>query len=267
MSDNPSASRNRDSLLENFAAEVTSAAYAVALRHGVEDKWLDLQLELWEALKETVKKWKQEPPHFSDVPFLRRASCPRLTVEDALSGTTMMNAIILQMLQVSSRQVEQAVGGFTEAHWRHVPAGDLNCASWIVGHAVLIDRQVLEELDVPSLPAIPDEWPSLYEVRPGDGLATEYYSGQFILAQFVTNRNALIRAVSEAAADSLNRELERPGEQRYNPLRGDEDNPLFGYRTLMEMVANMSLYTSQLAGELCVLRQSFRLPIDNDWLL
>ena len=50
---------NRDALLETFAAELTSAAYAVALRHGVEDKWLDLQLELWEALKETVKKWDQ----------------------------------------------------------------------------------------------------------------------------------------------------------------------------------------------------------------
>ena len=179
----------------------------------------------------------------------------------------MMNAIILQMLQVSSRQLEQAVGGFTEAHWLYVPAQGLNCASWIVGHAILIDRQVLEELDVPSLPAIPDEWPSLYEVRPDDGLAREYHSGQFILAQFVTHRKALIRAVSEAAADSLNRELEPPGEQRYNPLRGDEDNPLFDYRTLMEMVANMSLYTSQLAGELCVLRQSLGLPIDNDWLL
>src|SRR5258707_513669 len=80
-------------------------------------------------------------------PFLRRAYCLRLTVEDALSGTTtMMNAIILQMLQVSSRQMEQAVGGFTEAHWLHVPAEGLNCASWILGHAILIDRQVLEEL-------------------------------------------------------------------------------------------------------------------------
>ena len=70
MSDNHSASWNRDTLLENFAAEVTSAAYAVALRHGVEDKWLELELELWEALKETVKKWEQGLPHFSDAPFV-----------------------------------------------------------------------------------------------------------------------------------------------------------------------------------------------------
>src|SRR5260370_37859464 len=70
MSDTHSASWNRDTLLENFAAELTSAAYAVALRHGVEDNWLELELELWEALKETVKKGAQRPPHFSDVPFI-----------------------------------------------------------------------------------------------------------------------------------------------------------------------------------------------------
>ena len=40
MSDNHRASWNPDTLLEDFAAEVTSAAYAVALRHGAEDKWL-----------------------------------------------------------------------------------------------------------------------------------------------------------------------------------------------------------------------------------
>jgi len=70
MSVNHGASRNRDTRLENFTAELTSVAYAVALRHGLEDKWLELELELWEALKETVKKWGQEPRHFSDVPFV-----------------------------------------------------------------------------------------------------------------------------------------------------------------------------------------------------
>src|SRR5579864_5057224 len=70
MSDNHGTFCNRDILLENFAAELTRAAYAVALRHGLEDKWLDLELELWKALKVTVKKRGQEPPHLSDVPFV-----------------------------------------------------------------------------------------------------------------------------------------------------------------------------------------------------
>jgi hypothetical protein len=37
------------------AAEVTDAAYRVALRHGVSDKWLDLQLNLWEALTHAIE--------------------------------------------------------------------------------------------------------------------------------------------------------------------------------------------------------------------
>jgi len=53
--------------LEDFAAELTRAAYAVALRHGALDRWLDLQLELWKALQETIKKWELESNHVSEV--------------------------------------------------------------------------------------------------------------------------------------------------------------------------------------------------------
>jgi hypothetical protein len=44
-------------VVEALAAELTSAAYPVALRHAVGDKWLDLELELWRVFTETVKKW------------------------------------------------------------------------------------------------------------------------------------------------------------------------------------------------------------------
>jgi hypothetical protein len=39
-----------------LAAELTAAAYPVALRYTVGDKWLDLQLDLWRALTETLKQ-------------------------------------------------------------------------------------------------------------------------------------------------------------------------------------------------------------------
>jgi hypothetical protein len=51
--------------LAALAAELTAAAYPVALRHAAGDRWLDLQLELWRVLTETVKKWtahRPEPP-------------------------------------------------------------------------------------------------------------------------------------------------------------------------------------------------------------
>jgi hypothetical protein len=50
-------SANRDALLESFAAELTLAAYRVALRTRARGTWLDLVLGLWRALAEKVKTW------------------------------------------------------------------------------------------------------------------------------------------------------------------------------------------------------------------
>ena len=51
---------NRDDLFETFAAEVTLAAYCVVLRTKTQGTWLDLELDLWRALADTVKTWGRE---------------------------------------------------------------------------------------------------------------------------------------------------------------------------------------------------------------
>ena len=58
MNDNRAAVGEAIRPLEVFAAELTVAAYGVALRHGAGDKWLDLELDLWRVLTETVRKRK-----------------------------------------------------------------------------------------------------------------------------------------------------------------------------------------------------------------
>jgi hypothetical protein len=60
MIDNPSSSCNRDPQLENTAAELTSAIYPLVLRQGLRGSWLDLELGLWRAMAETVKKVGRE---------------------------------------------------------------------------------------------------------------------------------------------------------------------------------------------------------------
>jgi hypothetical protein len=59
MNDNTRAT-DRDALLDTFAAELTRAAYHVALRHGAAGAWLDLQLDLWQALADTVQQWRRQ---------------------------------------------------------------------------------------------------------------------------------------------------------------------------------------------------------------
>jgi hypothetical protein len=52
-----------DNFHHTLAAELTDAAYPVALRFKVGDEWLDLELDLWKVLSETVRKWEQQVPH------------------------------------------------------------------------------------------------------------------------------------------------------------------------------------------------------------
>ena len=45
-------------LVETVAAELTEAAYPVALRHGSKGSWVDLELALWKALGQAVRDWQ-----------------------------------------------------------------------------------------------------------------------------------------------------------------------------------------------------------------
>jgi len=54
---NGEPSINRDSPLERFAADLALAAYRVALRNRTHGTWLDLELDLWKALTDTIKTW------------------------------------------------------------------------------------------------------------------------------------------------------------------------------------------------------------------
>jgi hypothetical protein len=65
MKTDDQTSRSLHTTAEDFVAELTAAAYAVALRHGAGNPWLDLELELWHALTDSASKWNREAHHGS----------------------------------------------------------------------------------------------------------------------------------------------------------------------------------------------------------
>ena len=50
------SSGNLEAAMDDFVAELTEAAYPVALRYGAQSRWLDLELGLYQALTDAVKK-------------------------------------------------------------------------------------------------------------------------------------------------------------------------------------------------------------------
>ncbi|HTU18464.1 MAG TPA: hypothetical protein VMG10_10425 [Gemmataceae bacterium] len=59
--------QNQRPSLDDFVAALTEAAYPIALRHKGGERWLDLELDLWRAMAQTVHKWEQR----ASLPFSR----------------------------------------------------------------------------------------------------------------------------------------------------------------------------------------------------
>jgi hypothetical protein len=62
MDFNKTTGRDVETAVQDFAAELTEAAYPVMLRHGLRDNWLDVELGLWRVLMGTVAKWGRDWP-------------------------------------------------------------------------------------------------------------------------------------------------------------------------------------------------------------
>jgi len=56
MNNGHSTQSDQDVLLDTFAAELTDAAYPIALKYGVLGSSLDLELEIWKTLTDVVRK-------------------------------------------------------------------------------------------------------------------------------------------------------------------------------------------------------------------
>jgi hypothetical protein len=54
-------------LTEEVVAELTSAAYRVALRHGTRAAFIDLELDLWRALRHTLAEAADRREHSRSV--------------------------------------------------------------------------------------------------------------------------------------------------------------------------------------------------------
>jgi hypothetical protein len=51
-----------DPAMEEFAAELTEAAYPVLMRSAPVKNWLDMELELWRTMRQKVGQWAQDWP-------------------------------------------------------------------------------------------------------------------------------------------------------------------------------------------------------------
>jgi hypothetical protein len=81
MNNQAATNGNQDDRLDTFAAELTAAAYPIALKYGVSGSSLDLELEIWKTIIAFLHKRRRElfpPPAAKRVRRFERAPSGRL---------------------------------------------------------------------------------------------------------------------------------------------------------------------------------------------
>jgi hypothetical protein len=116
-------------VLENFGAELTDAAYPVVLQYGVVDNWLDLRLDLWKALSNTVKKWDQKTPTSGVMPAGSLLAAMKAKLEQlARLGVRLSASVVLGA--VAGALYAALVSGVHFAvyeRWNQIPAFAKGC--------------------------------------------------------------------------------------------------------------------------------------------
>jgi hypothetical protein len=75
MNNEHATQNDQDVLLDTFAAELTQAAYPIALKYGVLGSSLDLELEIWKTLTDLVHKRGHELLGTSTTSQVAAVSC------------------------------------------------------------------------------------------------------------------------------------------------------------------------------------------------
>ena len=88
MDDNDQVHHDRERQIDSLTAELASAAYSVALRHEQPKAWLELELDLWNAVRAATHKWEQINAYRGDPPDALHSGIARDLVESGpLSDT------------------------------------------------------------------------------------------------------------------------------------------------------------------------------------
>jgi hypothetical protein len=153
--------------------------------------------------------------------------------------------IVLQDLGSSRRMLLDAVRDLSAAELARRPAPALRSRAGILGMAVVADREVLRHLGATDLPAVPEGFEARF-ARRGTGEGGEMWYHDVLPEIFASHRNALARATGTLGPVDLDEPVDPPDHL--------DEEAMFRFGTVGEMILTLSVYTYSLAGEASVVR-------------
>ena len=163
---------------------------------------------------------------------------------------------LLQNLAFSRRWMLDAVRDLSSAELSRRPSPGFRSCARLLGMSAVADREVLRLLDVDDLPDVPPGFEARFArwSTGEDGETLRYDSA--LPEIFASHRNALIRATGALKATALDEPVDPPDHL-------DEEG-LFEFGTVGEMIAATSFYTCFLVGEMSIVRVALgKAPVDD----
>ena len=153
--------------------------------------------------------------------------------------------ILLQNLASSRRLMLDAVRDLSAGELARRATPALRSCARIIGMAVVADREVLRHLGATDLPAVPGGFEARF-ARWGTGEDGETGHHGALPEIFASHRNALARATGALGPADF--------DEPVDPRDHLDEEALFRFGTVGEMILTLSAYTYYLAGEASVVR-------------
>jgi DinB superfamily len=165
-------------------------------------------------------------------------------------------AMLLDNLASSRRLMLDSVRDLSAAELSRPPSPALRSCVWLLGMAAVADQEVLRLLEVVELPELPAGFEARF-ARWGTGQDGDTLRYDSSLPEiFASQRDALIRATAALDAAALDEPVDPPDHL--------DEEALFEFGTVGEMVLAASAYTSFLVGEVSAVRLALgKAPIED----
>ena len=157
------------------------------------------------------------------------------------------NQLLATGLRVSGGMIEGMAGELSAAELLHRPCGGANCAAWIVGHMILVDRSMMKRLgvDESDLPPLADDFTTRFGRDEHAPKRDDYGDTSSLVADFRRGRALFAQKVESADAARLDAALENPSPR---------------FKTVGEMANFAATHSGLHAGHLSTIRRSLGRP-------
>jgi hypothetical protein len=131
------------------------------------------------------------------------------------------------------------------SEWDHRAAPGANCAAWLVGHLILVERRALGHAGVTELPELPAGFETTFGREADAVLAKTFGDSSNLIPTFNKHRDLLIAAVAKLPASKIAESLPKPSAR---------------FSTFGEFFAFMGLHVTMHAGQISTIRRSLGRP-------